>query len=65
MYYLVRCPNCNEYRITESTKKVKCFHCGHTFTVNPKNKPSYVIKASKNLEELRKLMFELRYYRSK
>ena len=65
MYYLVRCPYCSEYRITESTGKVKCFNCGHTFTVNPKNKPSRVIKASNNLDELRRIMFELRYYRQR
>ncbi|MCL4362800.1 MAG: hypothetical protein OH338_02065 [Candidatus Parvarchaeota archaeon] len=33
IYRIVKCPNCGKYRKTSSTKTVKCFYCGKTFTV--------------------------------
>lgn len=33
VYRIVKCPKCGRYRKTSSTKTVKCFYCGKSFTV--------------------------------
>jgi len=57
----VQCPHCGAERNTTSVRTIKCFRCGKSFAVVPKNKKSRIVKLVRgSIQDLHKLILEAR-----